>query len=94
MNIDFYNTRIRQAVSDRYVECGRRQRAIDVETRELKRKLTNFMDGIEQLTYREYVDVKSSLDNLSRESRELDIRRAVWDEARELCLNIADEMCE
>lgn len=94
MDINRYNTRIRQAVSDKYVECGKRQRAIEQETLELQRKLKNFMDGVEQLTYQEYVDVRSSIDALDRESRELDIRRAVWDEARELCLDIADEMCE
>lgn len=94
MDINRYNTRIRQAVSDKYVECSKRKQEIVHKDLELRRKLTNFMNGEEQLTYQEYVDVKSAIDAIWREDRELDIKLAVWDEARELCLNIADEMCE
>jgi predicted translin family RNA/ssDNA-binding protein len=94
MDINRYNTRIRQAVSDKYVECSKRHQEIAHELQELRRKLKSFMDGEEQLTYQEYVDVKSAIDFLNREDDELYIKIAVWDEAREICLNIADEMCE
>lgn len=94
MDIDFYNTRIRQAVSDKYVECSKRKQENEQEILKAKRKLTSYMDGEEQLTYKEYIDVRSTIDILSLENNELDIELAVWDEAREICLNIADEMCE
>lgn len=94
MDINRYNTRVRQAMSDKYVECSKRKRNIQQETLELQRKLSRFMDGEENLTYREYIDVKSAITMLDNEARELDIKIAVWDEARELCLNVADDMCE
>lgn len=92
MNIDRYNTRIRQAVSDKYVECNKKKREITQQIMTARRKLIAYMDGDETLTYREYIDLKSSIDNLYREDDKLDIQIAVWDEARELCLNIEDEM--
>lgn len=94
MDINRYNTRVRQAMSDKYVECSKRKQENEQEILKAKRKLTSYMDGEEQLTYKEYIDVRSTIDILSLENNELDIELAVWDEARELCLNIADEMCE
>ena len=94
MDINRYNTRVRQAMSDKYVECSKRMQEIEREKLEQRRTLERYMAGEETLTYREYKDLKSSLDCLYSEYRELDIRLAVWDEAREICLNIADEMCD
>jgi adenylate cyclase class IV len=94
MDINRYNTRVRQAMSDKYVECSKRKQENEQKILKLRRKLNSFMDGEEQLTYKEYIDVRSSIDIVSHENYELDFELAVWDEARELCLNIADEMCE
>lgn len=94
MDINRYNTRIRQAISDKYVECNKRKQEISKKSLELQSKLSRYMDGKEILTYQEYTDLHSSLGMLHHEDDMLDIQIAVWDEARELCLNIADEMCE
>ena len=92
MTIDWYNTRVRQAISDKYVECTKRKQEISKQLIDLRTKLSEFMNGDGSMTYKEYIDLKSSLDILSLEYDELDIHIAVWDEAREVCLNVADEM--
>lgn len=94
MDINRYNTRIRQAVSDKYVECGKRIAEIHKEESALQVRLTRFMDGIDNIPYQEYIDIRSSLEQLHMEEHIISIRRDVWSEARELCLDIADEMDE
>lgn len=94
MDINRYNTRVRQSISDKYVECNKRKQEIGQQLLELRFKLTRYMDGTEALTYKEYIDTKSTIDQLHRENDALAIQIGVWDEARELCLDIADEMDE
>ena len=59
MSIDYYNTRIRQAISDELVKCNKRQQEYLVEHNVVLARLASEKD---------------------------------WDQAREICLNIADEM--
>lgn len=94
MDLDRYNTRVRQAISDKYVECSKKKQEISNQMILLRSKLSDYMTGNIVLTYKEYIDLKSSLNILHDEEDELDIEIAVWDEAREICLNIADEMCD
>lgn len=92
MDINRYNTRVRQAISDKYVECTKRKQEIGTQLLILRNKLTSFMDDEITLTYTDYTNLKSSIDELNRELKRLDIERDIWDKAREICLDIADEM--
>lgn len=94
MDINRYNTRVRQAMSDKYVECSKKIQENEKKILELRDKLHKYMHGNEALPYKEYTDISVSLVALERENEELAIRHSVWDEAREICLNIADEMRE
>jgi hypothetical protein len=49
------------------------------------------MDGKEHLTYIEYIDVKTGIDQCYHDDAILDIQLSVWDEAREICLNVIYE---
>ena len=92
MDINRYNAEIRKAISAKYVECNNRQREIDREVSELQVRLTKFMDGYENIPYQEYIDIRSSIDQLHKEKHALSIQASVWNEARELCLDIADQV--
>ena len=83
-----YHSRILNNIRAQYVDCSKRKREVNKQLTELTEKLTRFMDGKENLTYIEYIDVKNDIDRLYREDARLDIALAVWDEAREICLNI------
>ena len=84
-----YNTRIRQAISDEYVKCSNERNKISKECIEIEEKLKNEVD---KLTYEQYVLLEKKLGDLQQEYSELTIKIDVWEEAREICLNIADEM--
>ena len=94
MDINRYNTRVRQAISDKYVEANKRKQEISRQLEEQRIELAKFMDGKKTLTYKEYIDVKSSIDQLHREDDRVSIEIELWNEAREICLNIADEVDE
>lgn len=84
-----YNTRIRQAISDEYVKCSNERNQISKKCIEIEEKLQN---GVNKLTYEQYVFLDKKLNDLQKEYSELTIKINVWEEAREICLNIADEM--
>lgn len=44
------------------------------------------------LSYRRYKELECEVDDLKRQYEIEKIRLDVWDQAREICLNIADEM--
>ena len=88
MDINKYNTRVRQAISDNYVEYSKtksmlvRERVNVVERLKLEKKT---------LSYKDYISLKERADRLAKEIEELNIQIDIWDKAREICLNIADE---
>lgn len=90
MDIHKYNTQVRQAMSDAYVECAKNKRKITDEIMHIEQKLENEKNTI---THVEYIELKHRIDYLNNILNNLDIEFNVWDEAREICLNIADEMC-
>lgn len=94
MDVNRYNAEIRKAISAKYVECGKREAEIDWDTQELQSRLTRFMDGLDIISYQDYIDIRSSIDRLHHEKHVLSIQKIVWNEARELCLNIADQVDE
>ena len=88
MDINKYNTRVRQAISDNYVEYSKtksmlvRERVNAVERLKLEEKT---------LSYKDYISLQERADRLAKEIEELNIQIDIWDKAREICLNIADE---
>lgn len=89
MSIDYYHTRVRQAISDELVKCDKRQQEYLVEHNVVLARLASEKDT---LPYSEYVRLERKREYLS-EMRQLEkIKYDVWDQAREICLNIADEM--
>lgn len=90
MDIHKYNTQVRQAMSDRYIECSRRRNDISKEILSIKQKI---VQETYTITHIEYTKLKSKIEELNNEYTRLTTELKIWDQARELCLNTADEMC-
>lgn len=84
-----YNTRVRQAMSDEYVKCAKRKSQLLREYEEVVERLKIEKDT---LSYRQYKELECKTDDLKRQYEHEKIRHDVWDQAREICLNIADEV--
>lgn len=91
MDLNRYNTRVRQAMSDKYVDCSKRRNKIRHEFNQLQEKLENEKEII---PYAEYKRLCRKLEDLGKEYERLRIEWMTWDKAREICMEIADEMCE
>ena len=92
MDLNRYNTRIRHAISDEYVKCNKKRDDISKLMSFLEQNLVDFMNGITVLTYKEYMDIKNEIETLRREHDKLTVASDIWRNAREICLDIADEM--
>lgn len=86
-----YNERVRQAISDKYVEFSKRYSDTHKECSEAESRL-KAENAKKNLSYEEYVDLEKYLNNLREEMKMLRIQIDIWDAAREVCLNISDEM--
>lgn len=84
-----YHTRVRQAMSDEYVKCTKRKCQLSKEYEEIIERLKTEKDT---LSYREYKELECKADDLKMQHETEKIRLDVWDMAREICLNIADEV--
>ena len=85
-----YNTTVRRAMSDKYVECVKQKNEAWRKVNELDSKLKS-KEGM-RLPYEEYVKLQKDLDYYERTHRRLKIEQDVWDQAREICMELADEM--
>lgn len=88
-SINKYNITVRRTMSDKYVECTKKKCAISREMIEIDRKLK---DGEESLSYREYMELSDRYTSLSEEYKRVSFEIDIWDQAREICLEIANEM--
>ena len=88
MDINAYNTRVRQAISDAYVTCSKEKIEREKEHLAIIERLQN-----EKFTlpYHDYMALKEMALRLTDEIFILSIQKDIWDQAREICLNIADE---
>lgn len=91
MDMNRYNTRVRQAMSDAYVECSKRRNEVRHEFNKLDEKLANEKETI---SYAEYKRLCRKAEELEKEYERLKIEWETWDKAREICMEIADEMCK
>jgi hypothetical protein len=86
-----YNTRVRQAISDEYIECSNMYSAIHKKCAEIESKLQD-RNTKKTLSYEEYIDLEKYLNSLKEEMKTIKIQIDVWNAAREICLDIADEI--
>lgn len=87
--LEKYNTRVRQAISDNYMEYSKTKAMAEKERETVIERLRL---EAKTLPYRDYVSLQEKAERLAKEIEELNIQIDIWDKAREICLNIADEM--
>lgn len=80
-----YNHKVRLAVSDKYVELGKLRQEVTTKLMRVTESLKNDMP------VSQYKCLQQEKRRYQQTIHELDIRRDVLDEVRELCLNIAEE---
>lgn len=84
-----YNTRVRQTMSEEYVKSSKKKAQLQKEYVDVLDLLENSKD---RLTYREYIALQKQSEDLKRQYEDEQIRFDIWDQAREICLNVADEV--
>lgn len=88
MDINKYNTRVRQAISEELVKCSKRKQEYMTRHIVIGARLASERDI---LPYSEYKRLEDEREFLIKMQEVEDIKLDVWDMAREICLNIADE---
>lgn len=88
MNIDKYNTRVRQAISEEYVKCSKVKQEFFNAYTVAKVRLESEKDT---LSYNEYKRLEEEKEFLFKMMKIEEIKLDTWDKAREICLNVADE---
>lgn len=83
-----YNTKVRQAISDAYVDTSKEKSKLSVRLWDIVDSLENNKDT---MTYSEYVALRKEAADIEKQIERLSIELDVWDRAREICLNVADE---
>ena len=88
MDTNKYNTKIRQAISDKLVEYSKTKNEYTNRYTCVMERLANEKDT---LAYSEYKQLEEEQELLIKLINEKNIELNVWDMAREICLNITDE---
>ena len=91
MDENRYNTKVRLAMSERLKKCSKdkyesERRIIDIND--------TFLTKSHELSYTEACELIEERKRLEKDVERLTIERNLWDAAREICLDIADEMCK
>ena len=84
-----YGTLVRQAMSDKYVECAKKKCLLSKEIEIIRRSLENEKDI---LPYNRYVELQNELKDLEQKYHDQRIMLDIWDQAREICMGCADEV--
>ena len=84
-----YNTRVRQAISDKYVEYSKTLSMLNKEISLISIRLNEEADT---LSFKEYVGLENKRRTLLSQAEELRIQVDILDKAREICLEIADDV--
>lgn len=87
--IEFYNSRVMNEIRKEYRSTGK-------EIQNLRNKITeleNLFRSEESysLTVKEYFDKSDELNECKKQLNIKEIERTVWDRAREICMDLADE---
>lgn len=90
MDKNRYNTKVRQAMSDKYKETSKKKAELENELYAISLQLTK--DEIKKtMAYSEYMELNRQAKVIQTEIYRLNIECDVWDKAREICMDIADE---
>lgn len=92
MDINVYNEGVCRAIRDKYIECSGQYSKIIDEIVTISPRLDRIRRGEETASYKEYIDMNDKLNRLYDERDEMAIRRDTWGEAREICLDMAEEL--
>lgn len=84
-----YNTRVRQAMSEEYVKSSKKKAQLQRKCEDI---LESLATGKDNLSYNEYVALEEKARKIQRQYEDEQIRFDIWDQAREICLNVADEV--
>lgn len=87
--LNCYSTLVRQAMSDKYVECAKRRGELYREGFIIYNRLEKEQDT---LSYRQYMELKAELEQVRQQEHDEIVKRDVWDQAREICMECADEV--
>lgn len=83
-----YNTKVRMAMSDQLVKLGKQISETRREIIQLSEKLNQ---GRATIPYDEYIALERDRDFLNDTLYRYEIERSVWNEAREICLTVAED---
>lgn len=86
-----YNTRVRQAISERYVATTKEKCRLSREYEDVFIRLQNGEEK-NRLTYNKYIELEHKAKELEKKISKIKIEINIWDQAREICLDIADEV--
>lgn len=84
-----YNIRIREAISDKYVDCSKRKQDKQKELTEILWKLS---ENKMTMPYQDqdYIDLQKYAAVLQTEVENLCVELNTWDKAREVCMDVID----
>lgn len=85
---DLYNSQVRRAISEEYVRCSKECNEVHKELVKTQQRLADCED---LLTYHDYIKLQKEETKLLTRYSTLQIELNIWDKAREVCLNVADE---
>lgn len=83
-----YYSKIRRAISDNYMEYLKTKSMAEKE----RERVIERLKFDKNLLHTDYLYLQEKEERLTKEIEELNIQIDIWDKAREICLNIADEM--
>lgn len=89
---NIYDTRVRQAISDKYVEASKKLSQARNECNNLDQKMIDLKKGRIDMFYGEYLKLERDLEIAKRKLSDVMVELDIWDKAREICLDIADEI--
>ena len=89
---ELYNSRVMNEIRKEYRNTGK-------EIQNLRNKITeleNLFRSEESysLTFKEYFDKSDELNECKKKLNIKEIERKVWDEVREICMDLADEVAD
>ena len=88
----FYNSKVMNEVRKRYRETGSEIQILRTKITELENLFQS--DESYSLSVKEYFDKIDELNECKEQLRIKEIERKVWDEARELCMDLADDVAD
>lgn len=83
-----YNIEIRRRISEEYILVGKQIEALKAEENYLMCKQIH----PDTISHMEYLSNESRLDRIAEDIVMLEHSRQVWDRAREICMEVIDEV--